>query len=172
MLRFYYIYYRRGALLGLGLLLTLVSTVIAQEKATLIIQGEVEKELVLTSLDLIKMKRDKATLIDRGGVSHHYEGVPITTILDSAGVTLGNKLRGENLSKYLLVKCGDGYQVLFSLAELDHSFTDRIVILADHMDGKPISDGRGPFRLIVPGEKVPARSSFEVVSFTIGFAKD
>ena len=51
-----------------------------------------------------------------------------------AGVTTSKKLRGENLSKYLLVKCADGYEVLFSLAEPDSSFTNRVVILADESE--------------------------------------
>lgn len=38
---------------------------------------------------------------------------------------MGKELRGENLSKYLLVKCADDYEVLFSLAELDSSFTNK-----------------------------------------------
>jgi len=72
----------------------------------------------------------------------------------------------------MLVKCADGYEVLFSLAELDSSFTDRIVILADSLEGKPLPSGKGPFRLVVPGEKKPARSSFQVTELVIRFAKE
>ncbi|MFC6099223.1 molybdopterin-dependent oxidoreductase [Olivibacter domesticus] len=161
----------RNIFLIIPLFLT-ISIAVAQVEPSVIVKGEVQRHLTLDTTDLLKMKRVKATLNDRGGVSHVYEGVPITNILDSAGVTLHGQLRGENLSKYLLVKCGDGYQVLFSLAELDESFTDKVVILADRVDGKSISDGRGPFRLVVPGEKVPARSSFEVTALIIGSAKD
>ena len=70
-------------------------------------------------------------------------------------------LRGENLSKYLQIKAADGYGVLFSLAELDSSFTSKVVILADKMEGKPIPKGKGPFRIIVPDERKPARSILE-----------
>jgi DMSO/TMAO reductase YedYZ molybdopterin-dependent catalytic subunit len=91
--------------------------------------------------------------------------------LDSAGVTTGAQLRGKNLAKYMLVKCADGYQVVFSLAELDNNFTDRVVILADAMDGQPLPEGKGPYKLIVPGEKKPARSCFQVTDIIIGVAK-
>jgi len=174
MVNFYHTFAR---IVKLGIFLAILfyfgNTVsMAQTKPSVSIEGEVQRKLTLESSDFLKMKRAKATLIDREGTSHVYEGVPVTDILDTAGVTLGRQLRGENLSKYLLVKCADGYQVLFSLAELDSSFTERVVILADQMDGRPIQDGRGPFRLIVPGEKAPARSSFEVTTFIVGIAKD
>ena len=87
------------------------------------------------------------------------------------GVTTGRNLRGENLAKYVLVTCADNYQVVFSLAELDSSFTDRVVILADQIEGKPLPAGTGPFRVVVPGEKKPARNCFQVLSIDIKFAK-
>jgi hypothetical protein len=109
---------------------------------------------------------------DRDGKIYLYSGVPVAEILKQAGVTMGKELRGENLSKYLLVKEADGYEVLFSLAELDSSYTDRIIILADQLEGKPLPMGKGPFRIVVPGEKKPARCVFEVTHFIIRFAKE
>ncbi|MBS1565853.1 MAG: molybdopterin-dependent oxidoreductase [Bacteroidetes bacterium] len=147
----------------------------AQEKtiaASFRVSGEVTKPLTLTTQDLAAMKHVSATMKDRDGKDHPYKGVPIQDILDRAGATTGKQLRGENLSKYLLVKCADGYEVVFSLAELDSSFTDRVVVLADEMEGKPLPAGKGPFRLVVPGEKKPARSSFQVVEFVVRYAKE
>ena len=147
----------------------------AQEKASgpfIKISGELAKPLSLSAADLAKMKHTTATLKDRDGNEHLYKGVAIQDILELSGVTTGKQLRGENLSKYLLVKCADGYELVFSLAELDSGFTDRVVILADELEGKPLPAGKGPFRLIVPGEKKPARSSFQVVEFIVRFAKE
>jgi DMSO/TMAO reductase YedYZ molybdopterin-dependent catalytic subunit len=117
------------------------------------------------------MKRSTATMKDRDGKDHVYTGVAIQDILGLAGVTTGDQLRGENLTKYVLAKCADGYEVLFSLAELDSTFTNRVVILADQLEGKPLPTGKGPCRLVVPGEKKPARSSFQVTELVIRFAK-
>ena len=39
------------------------------------------------------------------------------------------------------------------------------------MNGKPIPSNPGPFQLIVPGEKRPARSCREVVSLVIRSAQ-
>jgi hypothetical protein len=96
----------------------------------------------------------------------------LSDVLGQAGVTLGKQLRGENMSKYLLVKSGDGYEVLFSLPELDSSFSDKTVFLADQLNGQPLPAGKGPFRIIVPGEKKHARWIWEVRTLTIGFAKE
>ncbi|RYF96725.1 MAG: hypothetical protein EOO02_21760 [Chitinophagaceae bacterium] len=58
-----------------------------------------------------------------------------------------------------------------NLAELDNGFNDKKVILADESAGKDLPVDRGPFRIVIEGEKVPARSSFQVVEFKIAFAK-
>jgi DMSO/TMAO reductase YedYZ molybdopterin-dependent catalytic subunit len=154
------------------LIIVLACSLAAANAQTIKVSGEVTKPLQLQAADLAKMKRTTVLLKDRDGADHGYTGVPISEILDQAGVTTGKQLRGENLSKYLLVKCADGYQVLFSLAELDSSFTDRTVILADSVEGHPLPAGKGPFRLVVPGEKKPARSSFQVMEMVVRFAKE
>ncbi|HUB60562.1 MAG TPA: molybdopterin-dependent oxidoreductase [Puia sp.] len=144
----------------------------AQQPATVKVTGEVLTPLTLTASDLAAMPRTTASAKDKHGIMHSFSGVAIADILNKAGVTTGRQLRGENLAKYLLVSCADGYQVVFSLAELDSSFTDRVVILADQEEGKPLPAGIGPFRLIVPGEKKPARNCFQVTTLAIRFAKE
>ena len=141
-------------------------------KSFLKISGEVLRPQNIYTEDISRMSRVNTTLKDRDGKLQTYSGVDIQDILEKAGATMGKLLRGENLTKYLLVRCADGYELVFSLAELDSSFTDRRVIIADQLDGKPLPAGRGPFRLIVPGEKKPARSSFQVTEFIVRFAKD
>ena len=84
---------------------------------------------------------------------------------------MGNDLKGENLTKFISVSASDGYQVVFALAELDKSFTDRVIILASLMDGKPLPTGDGPFRIIVQDEKKPARCIKQVTSIKVAFAK-
>ena len=147
----------------------------AQESAskpTLNVSGEVTKPLALTVEDLIKMKSVNVNMKDKAGKEHRYRGVDLEEILMMAGVTMDKQLRGENLSKYLIVKCTDGYKILFSLAELDSSFTNHSITLAYESDSKPITDGTGPFRLVVPGEKKAARSARQVVSMIVKSAKE
>ena len=47
--------------------------------------------------------------------------------------------------------------MVFSLAELDSGIADSEVLVAGTMDGAPLGDKLGPFRLVAPHEKRPAR---------------
>ncbi len=81
-----------------------------------------------------------------------------------AGVKLGEQLRGKELALFLVVGATDGYRAVFALPELDHAFTDRIILLADRRDGKPLFEKEGPLPIVVPDEKREVR---QVISFTI-----
>lgn len=51
----------------------------------------------------------------------------------------------------------DGKTVVYAIAELDAAFTDRIVLLADRRNGQPLLPDTGPWQVIVPNDKRPAR---------------
>ncbi len=57
----------------------------------------------------------------------------------------------------LVARAPDGYQVLFALAEFDPAFNDRVILLADRRDGKPLNTREGPLRIVIPGDKRGAR---------------
>ena|ERR1700761_2176028 len=143
----------------------------AEKPATVKITGEVTTPLNLTHEEFAQMKQTEVVRKDRDGNNHTYSGVVLAAILQKAGVTLGKDLRGENLTKYVLCEASDGYMVTFALAELDADFTDRQIILADKIDGKPLAAGDGPFRIIVQDEKKPARCMKQVTAIKIAFAK-
>lgn len=90
-------------------------------------------------------------------VSGRFSGVLLAELLRMVGTPRGDSLRGPALATYVLIEATDGYRVLFAAAELDAGFTDRIVLLADRKDGMALSARDGPFQLIVPDEKRPAR---------------
>ena len=85
-----------------------------------------------------------------------YSGVPLATLLAKLNAPVGDKFRKEALTTYLLASGSDGYSVILSLAEVDPSFRDDPVLVADTRDGQPLAKS-GPFELIVPGDKRPAR---------------
>lgn len=143
----------------------------AQTMATVKLSGEVTTPLNLTLADLHQYAKTTVVRKDKDGKDHTYTGVVLSDILTKAGVSMGQQLKGENLTKYLLVEASDGYQVVFALAELDKSFTDRVIILADTIDGKPLPPGDGPFRIIVQDEKKPARCMKQVTGMKVIFAK-
>lgn len=136
------------------------------------ISGEVTRPLDISTTAMAALPHQDATMKDKDGQSHTYSGVPLQYLLDSAGVTTGRQLKGGNMRKYVLVKCADGYAVLFSLAELDSSITRRKAILADRLEGKPLLENKGPFRLVVEEERKPARNCFQVTEIIVGIVKD
>ena len=97
------------------------------------VTGEVKQPLTLTAADLAKMPRASvhATI---HGVEATYAGVWLHDVLKAAGVPAGKDLRGKAMTTCVLATAKDGYQVLFSLAELDPFFIDNQVLLADTAD--------------------------------------
>ena len=70
---------------------------------------------------------------------------------------MGDNLRGKELADYVVAEASDGYRVVFSIAELDPGFSNVQVIVATKVDGQPLPAHDGPLRLVVPGDKRPAR---------------
>lgn len=155
-----------------ALLCGLAMQTYAQNAVTLSISGEVTTPLELKIQDLSAMKQISHKVKDRDGKEHEFKGVALIEILEKAGVTTGAKLRGENLAKYVLITAADGYEVLYALAEIDPEFTDQVIMLATEKDGRPLTSGEGPFRIITPKDKKPARWIREVRRIKIAFAKN
>ena len=86
-----------------------------------------------------------------------YSGVALRDLLKEAGVPSGENLRGKGLTTCVVVAAADGYQVAFSIAELDESIGNLQVLVADAEDGKPLAQTSGPLRLVVPADARPAR---------------
>jgi hypothetical protein len=141
------------------------------KEASVSITGEVRTPLVLRLADMEKLSKTKVVAKDRNDKTRSYEGVELSSLLGNAGVSLGEQLRGENLVKYLLVEAIDGYQVLFSLAEVDPAFTSRKIILAYKKDGVMLPADEGPFQIVIEGEKRKSRYARQVISLKIVFAK-
>ena len=96
-----------------------------------------------------------------------YEGVLVEDLLKKAGVPQGEQLRGQAMATYVLVEAADNYRVVFALEEFNSSFQDSEIIVADTMDGSPIPGALGPFRLVAPHEKRPARWVEMLKSITV-----
>ena len=121
------------------------------------VTGAVKQQLTLTADDLEKMPRAMVRTVDNG-LETVYEGVWHHEVLKRAGVPQGNELRGKALASYVLAEAQDGYQVVFSLGELDPAFIDNEILLADTANSKPLFGAQGRFRLVVPKDKPGARS--------------
>ncbi|TAE55512.1 MAG: molybdopterin-binding protein [Bacteroidetes bacterium] len=127
------------------------------DHGVLAVSGEGLHSLSLTPEQLSAMPRVNIQVERRDGTNTRFEGIPLIGILKEAGLAIGEDLRGKGLTRFVQVTGEDGYQVVFSLPELDPGFSEGSVILADVENGKPLSEGDGPYRLVVPGEKRQAR---------------
>jgi DMSO/TMAO reductase YedYZ molybdopterin-dependent catalytic subunit len=144
---------------------------LAQEASaapTLKISGAVSTPLSLTPDDLKKMPRKTLSVVNsHEKKTENYDGVLVEEILKKAGVPQGENLRGASLAAYVLFEAEDGYRVVFSIAELDSGITDSGVMVADTLDGKALPPKVGPFRLVAPLEKRPARWVRRLKSITV-----
>lgn len=92
-----------------------------------------------------------------------YSGVLLSDLLTQVGAPLGAKLHGKAVATYLLAAGSDGYQALYSIAEIDPAFHSGDVIVADSLNGKPLATD-GPFKLVNTEDKHPARWVRNLVS--------
>jgi len=83
-----------------------------------------------------------------------YTGVALMDLLKPLGVP--DKPHGNDLRLYLVADGSDGYSAVYAVAEANPDVHDATVIVADTMDGKPLTD-EGPLKLVATGEKRPAR---------------
>jgi hypothetical protein len=101
------------------------------------------------------------------GQSLDCSGVPLLAVLRQAGAMPADPLRGAQLARRVEVRARDGYQVTFSLAELDPTLGNRRVFLVDQCSGKPLDQDSGPLRLIVPEDARPARGIRQIETIVV-----
>jgi DMSO/TMAO reductase YedYZ molybdopterin-dependent catalytic subunit len=124
---------------------------------TLQVGDETGKVTALPAKEWAKLSREK---VEVKGAS--YEGVSLAEVLRFGSVSFEKHPR-DRAASYVLVQGGDGYRAVLALAEVDPKVADKVVILADRLDGKPLPAGAGPYRLVVPGDKIPSRWVKQVV---------
>ena len=121
--------------------------------------------------DLRRLPRAEARVTDHrdAGKEALYAGTPLVEVLRAAGLVLDPGMAGvrQTVAASVLVEAADGYRAVFALAELDPALTDRVILLADTRDGQPLGPAEGPLRLVVPGDKRPARAVRQVVKITL-----
>jgi hypothetical protein len=83
-----------------------------------------------------------------------YSGVPLLDLLVRVGVP--NKPHGKDLKLYLVAMGSDGYEAVYSVAEVNPDVHDATVLVADSEDGQPIA-ADGPLKLVASREARPAR---------------
>jgi DMSO/TMAO reductase YedYZ molybdopterin-dependent catalytic subunit len=143
----------------------------AQAEDLLDLRGDLPNPRRIDASELHKLPRVEALTADPHdpGKEIIYSGTPLVEVLKAGGLLLDSDMAGirETVTITVLVEATDGYRAVFSLAELDSELTDRVILLADTKDGQPLPPREWPFRIIVPGEKRPARWVRQVTAVTV-----
>jgi hypothetical protein len=129
----------------------------AAQAADLTLKGLDGRTRTLSEAQL-KALPHRAASMDDHGTAVPYDGVSIDEILPMLGWGRDEPLRGAAFAKVLIFTASDGYVVALTLAQTDQEFGAGPVVIADGKGGEPL-EGEGPFRLIVEGDKRPARSA-------------
>ncbi len=134
------------------------------------LRGDLPNPQRIDTVDLHKLPQAEIHTPDphNPGKEIVYSGTPLIEVLKAGGLLLSG-MAGirEIVTMTVAVEATDGYRALFSLAEFDPELTDRVILLADTKDGGPLPAREGPFRIIVPGEKIPARWVRQVRAITV-----
>ncbi|RUL61458.1 molybdopterin-binding protein [Dyella dinghuensis] len=112
--------------------------------------------ITLDHTALAAMPRVSVTASAHHEAPSRWQGVSLQSILQKVDAPSGEKLRGHAMTTIVRVTASDHYQIVFSLAELDPMLGNEQAMLADTQDGHPIAKD-GPYRIVVPGDKRPAR---------------
>ena len=135
------------------------------------LRGDLPNPRQIDASELHKLPWANASTSDprQPGKEMVYSGTPLLEALKAGGLVFDSGMAGlrDAVKMTVIVEAADGYKAAFSMAELDPELTDRAILLADIRDGQPLPLGEGPFRIIVPGEKRPARWVRQVKSLTV-----
>ncbi|PWV59876.1 molybdopterin-dependent oxidoreductase [Plasticicumulans acidivorans] len=105
----------------------------------------------------------------KGTVSATFTGVPLWSLLTMAGIVSDPDVKNDLLGKVLIATGSDGYQAVFSLAELDPAFGGNAslpIMVAFEMDGALLTDD-GFARLVVPEDIAGGRYVSNLVSLQL-----
>src|SRR5262249_37896459 len=137
--------------------LTLSAPAAKSDDIVLKVVGEVEQPLSLKLTELRAMPRITLKAREKNQEEATFEGVSLAEIIKRAKPRLNEKCCDNAANTCVIIHAADNYRAIFALPELDASFSDRKILLADLREGKGLADSQGPLKLIVPDEKMHSR---------------
>ena len=126
--------------------------------------------VAINATTLAGLPRITVSATDEAGHTNKYSGFSLRDLLVRNGMVNGQAVRGKAMLAYVLVSAADDYHVIFTLPEIDASYTDHVVVIADQKDGAPFTGDTGPYRLITPFDKREARWVREVTGVDLKIA--
>jgi hypothetical protein len=136
-----------------------VSPTFSKSELTLLTYST-HKPVVLSAAEFKAVPHISVTIHNTNtNADEEYSGGRLSDLLIKIGAPLGSELRGKALANYIVATGSDGYGTVLALGEVDPSFHQGEVLVADTMNGKPLDAHSGPYKLVVTEDKRPARSS-------------
>jgi hypothetical protein len=130
--------------------------------------GDPVQKHEFTAASLAKVPRQTVQLTGSDGNPTSYSGCALAEVLKAAKVPMGSELRGRGVAPLIVImEASDGAKAVFAFAEVEPSFSDKVILLADQREGKALSSDEGPLRIIVPSDKRHARWLRGVAKITI-----
>lgn len=151
------------ALLALCFSAVVAAQATSQVTTSVTVAGNVAQPLTLTVADLKRLPAHAIEYAPPPGAEHksagepvrHYTGCLLRDVL-AAAKPVENKPR-ELRRSYVLASASDGYEVVFSWAELFISAVGDGVFVVYERDGAPLADDEGRIALIVTTDQPPVR---------------
>lgn len=129
----------------------------SKQSDSLVIRGLDGAVRTLSPADLKALPHKSVTVFNaHSKKSESYSGVVLADLLARVNAPVGEKLKGKLFMTGIVAEGTDGYQVLYSVAEVDPAMHSGDVIVADAVDGGPLGRN-GAFQLINTEDKRPAR---------------
>jgi hypothetical protein len=138
------------------------------EPAVLTISGAGPTTLSLSVADLEALGPVTETWTEHGKTRQVY-GVRLDKLLAKAGFAPGamgkdvpKREKRAGWKKVVRASAADGFQAIFSCAELWEGMGPTRALVVWKIDGQPLPQGTGPFRIVVLTDQEPSRSVFAV----------
>lgn len=152
--------------LGLARLATIVMPAMIAGSVILAAQSPAELRVTGDGITTLSLSVERLRALPRASIARmerdreaRYEGVLLAEVLHLAGVPLETPMGRGAIGTYVVAVAKDGYQVLFSLGEIDPGLGASEILVADTLNGGPLPADDGPLRLVVKPDKGGARSA-------------
>lgn len=105
---------------------------------------------------------------------HRVKGVRVDKLLLARGFSEGvtgpkadPKQKHAGLRSALVATARDGFKAVFAVGELLETLGATQALIVWEVDGKPLAESTGPFRIVVTTDKQPSRSLHQVERFEL-----
>jgi DMSO/TMAO reductase YedYZ molybdopterin-dependent catalytic subunit len=149
---------------ALSVAVWLAGAAMAQSPLVLSLDGKVKQPRHWTMDDLRKLPAQHVDVTyqsERGPVSASFVGVPLWSLIETAGID--DDAKGALIRHAVRITASDGWVVVTSTGELAPDFGAKQALVAYERDGKPLAD----FRIVMPGDKHGGRYARDVLTISV-----